>query len=515
VSPKRRDHRTGERGVTDYRDAELRGTVRAVGFLLDARVIGETEARRRVLGLWTPGTRLRALPDGRWLLLLTAPVTIRAERAPGLVVLQAAAIDGNRIAERRHGGRIEHAVDELVILDPAAWLDSGRELVTLRRLDAEPVPAMISPRESSPPPDVRELAAVGSRTRTAHSLLRAAAEKQRAASRRPRRRGAIARLVLRTPIAGAVGRHHQRYLARLEKAFERRDYDTALRDAIGIRGDAAGGWLTLRLPARRTGPIKPTTSRTPGGGVVPWGGTAQWHLTQLYRRAAQRLEEDGEIERAAFVHADLLRNLRDAVSLLERHGCFELAAQVAEGHNLDPDLIVRLWWRAGDRQRAVLAARARGGWAQAVRRLQDLDSELARELRKAWVEAERDTGAYLAAIEAAWPDPELRNEIETDLESLETTGPTAAARAIAFRLAWRPTTTSLADAISLARDRSTAALARRYAFATVFGEHPSVDPIADRRVTTELIRALLRDGTQPLDGAGYLVKGGIYLTQAA
>src|SRR5258708_8502327 len=62
-----------------------RGTVAASAFLLDVELLGENEARRRVLSLWIAGSRLLQLDHG-WLLVLPRPVEIRAERAPGLAM---------------------------------------------------------------------------------------------------------------------------------------------------------------------------------------------------------------------------------------------------------------------------------------------------------------------------------------------------------------------------------------------------------------------------------------------
>src|SRR5258708_39661059 len=62
-----------------------RGTVAASAFLRDVELLGENEARRRVLSLWIAGSRLLQLDHG-WLLVLPRPVEIRAERAPGLAM---------------------------------------------------------------------------------------------------------------------------------------------------------------------------------------------------------------------------------------------------------------------------------------------------------------------------------------------------------------------------------------------------------------------------------------------
>lgn len=92
-------------------------------------------------------------------------------------------------------------------------------------------------------------------------------------------------------------------------------------------------------------------------GRVPYGLSVYQHLQQTYRRAAERLEQAGRIDEAAFVFAELLNSPAECIALLERHQRFELAAQIAEDRKLDPTLVVRLWWLAGNRDRAVMIAR--------------------------------------------------------------------------------------------------------------------------------------------------------------
>lgn len=66
------------------RVSAYRGAVTAAAVVIDAPLLGTTEARRRVLELWQPGVTVRALPDGCWLVSLFDPVELRAELAPGL-----------------------------------------------------------------------------------------------------------------------------------------------------------------------------------------------------------------------------------------------------------------------------------------------------------------------------------------------------------------------------------------------------------------------------------------------
>ena len=146
----------GARHVTDARAPAFRGTRATAGFLLDAGLIGEAEARRRVIERWSGGARVHTLPDGRWLLLLGAPVTVRAERAPGLCVTEthgAYTVAAAQPDERGTFTGIRHGAVETFRLadpwiDPAAWLAGGpREVVDVEALDRPAVPTPVAPRE--------------------------------------------------------------------------------------------------------------------------------------------------------------------------------------------------------------------------------------------------------------------------------------------------------------------------------------------------------------------------------
>lgn len=200
-------------------------------------------------------------------------------------------------------------------------------------------------------------------------------------------------LVMRTPLRALVRSQHEKYLRRLTEQFQRKDWANALRDAIGVGGSSSGR-LSLKTPARRTGALQPTTVLTPGAGPF-YGADVQRHLRDLYEKAAEELERLGRHDEAAFVHADLLGDPAAAVALFERLGRFSDAAELAEGRDLGPDLVVRLWWRAKNRTRAIDVARARGAFAAAIARM---PAEDGRSLRAEWVRERQEAGEQIAAF---------------------------------------------------------------------------------------------------------------------
>ncbi|MEV7027449.1 bpX6 domain-containing protein, partial [Kitasatospora sp. NPDC093558] len=402
--------------------------IHAAGFVLNVPVIGAAEAADRVLAAWSPGARLRELPDGRWLFTLAEPKTVHVDAAPGEPVR---AIGGGLVAVSARGdescatgelvllaGNVieRHILNSLPELNPADWLDlSG---LTLHRLGAVGAPVVTEPvREDAPqapavdlraaaripgltdrarrrtapgrdrPKETRAgavavfvvavisavifavafsgliaragfdlgafLLALGSaaavilafvlndrrRARAAgatHWTAGRGAAKPRATQGMAGRGAAKPRGARRTPSTStALHRRHLRYVRDLTRAFQQRRWEDALRDAIRLT--AAGSreqpvWFGRRLPRRFTGALKPTPRPADGPLVAsPLSGpTVHQYLTGLYREAARALEDEGRIDEAAFVHADLLNAPAEAVAVLARHDRAAQAAELAE-----------------------------------------------------------------------------------------------------------------------------------------------------------------------------------------
>ncbi|WP_030393064.1 bpX6 domain-containing protein [Kitasatospora purpeofusca] len=326
-------------------------------------------------------------------------------------------------------------------------------------------------------------------------------------ARRPWLGDLLARLTLRTPAAHLLHHRHARYLRDLTRAFEQHRWDDALRDALPLadreRGDTAAGrpWFSLALPKRFAGQLRPTPHPVGPAATNAFSGrTVHQHLTELYRAAAERLERQGRFDEAAFVLADLLAAPAEAVALLERHDRLTQAAELAEGRELAADLVVRLWWRSGDRARAVRTAHRRGAFATAVERLAATDPQAARALRAAWAEHCRAAGDRLGAVEAAWPDEALRPSVAADLRDAVALGGPTRGRALPHLLA-------MPQLFVLEAGSATRALARavldgdgdpnatgRSVLAATLARLPAADPATDRELATAAARAAVRDG---------------------
>lgn len=604
----------------------VRGRVRATGFLLEPAVLGEAEARRRVLAAWRPGARLLLLGDGGWLLLLAQPVDLRAEQAPGLPVLAGP----GRPQVWRHGTAVEPDVDALPTVDVSGWLDLAalpvHELRQVQQPEPDPVPpepepdrltglrdvvgapadesaamraGLIRSRTStgatfsgdvgrwwtwsfrlvvatlavtlvvllvrsgswptaSPRPSVTPTVPVPTPTSTPTSagpvlpgdglppgttvppgllpgqgtrpatgggtglpgvpvllvialialrrLLPARAGRAGTATGGPTRAGTGRSNLLRrkgfkdrfgallvSPFGVLLRRRHERYLLGLTRAFQRGDLDTALRRAIAIGGTTGGTSLSVRLPRPRLGALTPS-AQAAGQTTGMLGPLQVWaYLRELYTQAAEQLERDGRIEQAAFVRADLLHAPQDAVAVLERHGRTLLAAELALGRALEPALAVRLFWQAGQRDRAVDVARLRGGLEEAARRLDQSDPALAQQLRAEWVAGLLRAGDLVAAVRAGWRYPPLRPLLVPHLAAGVAAGGPDGALLLAHLVSSAPTPDGLAAAEALLGSRDDDLRPARASFVTALADLEPEHPAADRRMASAAVRLLVAE----------------------
>lgn len=485
-----------------------RGTVTAAGFVIDVALIGTAEAQRRVLAWWQSGAVVRELGPDRWLMSLPTVVELRCELAPGLPVVAReggyapADVDipsTGKLCVLEGGRPVTHDLKDLHVVEPSGWIDLSQLTFHVLAPVQAPPPAPGTVPRASPPPtvDLRSIAKLGvrsSKAQTAIGELTREGGRQRRGSAgngpAKQRSGFLARSLMRSPAAPMIRRKHERYLHSLTEAFERKRFDEALRDAIALGGNQAG-FLSLRLPKRREVVRGPSNRMTGGGGTIPWGSTVHQHLQTVYRQAADELEKQGRFEEAAFVLVDLMTNLAGAVAMLERHQKYLLAAELAEGHKLQADLVVRLWWRAGRRDRALEVARARGAYAMAIKHLENLDPEAAGELRVAWSDDLASSGDYLGAVEAIWPDADRRATSITNIVNGMSLGGPTAAHLFAFQLALATNDTARAAARSLMSTTDPALAAGRSRFLRAFSELPSADPAADRELASVALRQLL------------------------
>jgi hypothetical protein len=308
-------------------------------------------------------------------------------------------------------------------------------------------------------------------------------------------RDRFARAVWSSQLARLLGRRYAAHLARVLAMLDAQDYDNALRNAVPLSDEVASALRPppLGLPAARADLAIRTGPRV-AGTALNLGSEVFELLRQRYRRAFERLDTMGDVEKAAFVLAELLNAAEEAVSYLERHRRFKLAAELAEARGLPPGLVIRLWFLAGDRARAVQIARLTGAFADAVLRLEQSHKEEARILRLMWADALASAGAFAAAVDAAWAVVEARHVVDAWIDRAIAVGGPAGARMLARKIARAPEQfAGLRDrALDLLQRESEEGTADIMAFAQELADH---EPTAETRVLARpAVRRLLREG---------------------
>jgi hypothetical protein len=398
----------------------LRGTVSIDGLVL------ERSQRHRALRLWATTCQLEELDDGRLLLAFGEQRMVRVENALGAPVVRAGAgwadhrsdaeVASGTVAVLRAGSVVEQTVVGLV--DPGTLLDlSGWTVVEAVSPVSSTPPTAPAPIALPPDPDLIDVrSALGglpppddaTRRRwraIAGDLPPRATRVGRARGPAGHGAGAPARpSPLRTWWSALLTsgprsrRKHERYLEELRDLFERGEVDEALRRAIPLGGEGGpDGW---GVPRRRS-ELAIDLLRTGGGPTSRVDALTQASLRDTYRAAHERLDRQGRVNEAAFVLADLLDDTLGACAYLERHDEVGLAAALADARSDDHALRVRLWWKAGDRTRAITVARRHGCFAAAVTRLERAgDRDDARALRRIWASRLAAAGDLVGTVDA-------------------------------------------------------------------------------------------------------------------
>jgi hypothetical protein len=307
-------------------------------------------------------------------------------------------------------------------------------------------------------------------------------------------RALVSRLVLSTHLSRLVGRRYALYIQRMMEMFESGDIEGALRHAIPLDpGGAKQGPLPYSLsPPAPRGDLRIHARQRLTSSSTPFDLFEG--LRQVYREAFRRLEAQGRIAEAAFLLAEVLNAHEEAVGFLERHGQLELAAEMAEARGLPPGLVVRQWFLAGQRERALRVARRTGAFADAVARLErGGKKEEAGVLRLLWASGLAEAGDYAAAVDAAWTLPEARPLALGWIDRAIAQGGVTAARMLARKVAVSPGPFApIRDAVlALLEDEEAEGAAARRTFAEALRRQPAT-PEA-RVLARAAVRAVTRD----------------------
>ncbi len=438
-----------------------RGVVQAVAILY------RRDAQARILRAWRPGDVVHRT-DGGYVRVLAAPVTMRAETAPGTpLVADGDRLDGTEVRRPRkptgtgtwrwmHGGR-EVLGPPGQIEDPAAWVELDLPVERLEPL-GHPPPAALAVVGARPLAQIFGVPAAMEREAAMRSLAKAAelpgwqqkllgmlafammpmgrllpsgppageaprSVGERVGSAMTRMEKALASAVSGLGLGWIFEQKHLAYLDKMLAMFDAGRLEDALKWAIPLGGQATGESLPAWFPGRpRTGF---EVSRPGGSGRgIGLSAAAFAKLREVYRRAIAKLIEQGRIDLAAFALAELLGEVDEALALLEKHEMFAMAAEFAERKNLDAPRVIRLWFLAGEHARAVAIARRRGCWPDALARAKEGHER--RALAAMWAADLVGRGELPEAVEVAWKHdlreasrPWIARLLDTDVAGLE------------------------------------------------------------------------------------------------
>ncbi|HEV2846298.1 MAG TPA: hypothetical protein VG477_15685, partial [Thermoanaerobaculia bacterium] len=174
---------------------------------------------------------------------------------------------------------------------------------------------------------------------------------------------------------------------------------------------------------------------------------------------------------------------------------------------LPPGLVVRQWFLAGDRARALRIARHTGAFSDAATRLErSRKTEEAAELRRLWAEGLAEAGDYAAAVDTLWPLATERHRALGWMDQAIEQGGAQAGRMMARKvtLAAEPFEKLRGEALGLLESWRAEGAAARLTFAETLTRGPQTPETMT--LARAAVRAVVRDagrlGTR-LEPAGF------------
>lgn len=205
-----------------------------------------------------------------------------------------------------------------------------------------------------------------------------------------------------TPLGEGLKRQFGERMDLVDKLIASGEIDRALQLALMLGGDKGEGHqpptrYPNQLPqARASLDLDPM----PAAFTSPILGDASFHrMRGQYLDLARKLERDGDVQRAAFIHSQLLGDHREAALVLERGERFAEAARFALGARLDPVLTTRLLYRAGELDTALALAKRTGCFEALAADSEGKHGDYHAYVVRAWTDLLVATGQPLRAIQ--------------------------------------------------------------------------------------------------------------------
>lgn len=293
-------------------------------------------------------------------------------------------------------------------------------------------------------------------------------------------------------LAQILGKRQAGYLNNMLQMFERGDFQEALRHAIPLGSlNAEKQRRALGLPRRRQ---HLTIGKNSSDSGIFIENELEVHLRKVYRKTFERLDQEGRVDEAAFVLAELLKSGEEAAIYLETKGRIEQAAKLADAMELAVDLRIRLWFLACDVHKALSIARLHHRFQELVSFLERKERPEAIDLRRTWAHTVAQRGELTEAAEIIWALQDEREQALQWLELAESAGGILGVRSLLKKLTMNVATLKDSEKSIqsiLSAEGEAGALIRAYLAAKIIEVKPS--NLAIERLASEVFRRVFAE----------------------
>lgn len=152
----------------------------------------------------------------------------------------------------------------------------------------------------------------------------------------------------------------ERNMNEVSKMIERGEIDRALKRAMALgaeqeRKNAKSAPMTSLPNPRATLDLDYSGINAPAASILTEIGFED--MSAQYRKLARKLSADGDYKRAAFIYAELLKDVQCALEELEAAKAYEDAAKLATARKCAGNITARLWFLAGQKDIALAMAK--------------------------------------------------------------------------------------------------------------------------------------------------------------
>lgn len=202
-----------------------------------------------------------------------------------------------------------------------------------------------------------------------------------------------------------------RHLNDVSRMIERGEIDRALKRAISLGAQEEAekkrnGFRPTKLPKPRAS-FDMDLSGVAQSTAPILSDHSYAEIADKYRQLAQKLSEDGDHRRAAFIYSELLSDVSSALSELEDIQAFEDAAKLATARKSPGDVTARLWFLAGKKDIALALARRFDAMEFIANVAEKTDREFAAFVRGHWIKDLIAAGDLSEAVVQSAGRPEL------------------------------------------------------------------------------------------------------------